>query len=258
MRLALGLAYDGTRFHGYQTQPDGNTVQDHLESALGSFLEGASPETVAAGRTDAGVHASGQVVHLETDVDRPLWNWVRGINTFLVPDIRVRWAAQVPDDFHARFSATSRAYCYSLFNEPIDSPLVHRYASWVFQPLDLSKMRQAAQALIGEHDFSAFRAAECQAASPVRTLTRCELRQVGSLIEIDLQANAFLHHMVRNIVGSLVEVGRGAQPVGWISEVLAARDRTLAGRTFPPQGLCLRQVTYDHRFQCVPESKSVA
>ena len=247
MKLALGLEYDGTDFHGWQTQPSGNTIQDHLEAALAAFV-GSPVETVSAGRTDAGVHASGQVVHFETHIDRPLWNWVRGVNAFLPAAIRVRWAHPVPDDFHARFSARSRTYTYSIYNHPVDSPLRARFATWVFQPLDVAAMQAAADCLLGEHDFTAFRAAECQAASPVRDLQQAHWTQDGSLIVLQIRANAFLHHMVRNIVGSLFEVGRGARPAAWMAELLAARDRTAAGRTFPAQGLCLRHVEYDQVF----------
>ena len=247
MKLALGLEYDGTDFHGWQTQPSGNTIQDHLEAALAAFV-GSPVETVSAGRTDAGVHASGQVAHFETHINRPLWNWVRGVNAFLPAAIRVRWAHPVPDDFHARFSARSRTYTYSIYNHPVDSPLRARFATWVFQPLDVAAMQAAADCLLGEHDFTAFRAAECQAASPVRDLQQAQWTQDGSLIVLQIRANAFLHHMVRNIVGSLFEVGRGARPAAWRAELLAARDRTAAGRTFPAQGLCLRHVEYDQSF----------
>mgnify|MGYP001160706220 CR=1 FL=1 len=261
MRIALGLAYDGTTYNGYQTQPGGNTIQDQLEVALAKFLEtGEAVQTVAAGRTDAGVHARGQVVHLETTAERPLWNWVRGVNTFLPDGIRVRWAAHAPGDFHARFSATSRRYSYSILNEPVDLPLVSRFATWVFQPLDVERMNAACADVLGEHDFSAFRAAECQAASPVRIITRCEWEQPAAdhrRLVFHIQGNAFLHHMVRNLVGSLVEIGRGARPVDWMASLLQGRDRTQAARTFPAQGLCLEEVEYDEALICVPESKSV-
>lgn len=251
MRIALGLAYDGTGLQGYQTQPGGATVQDQLEAALARFCETEVP-TVAAGRTDAGVHAQGQVVHLDAPCERPLWSWVRGVNTFLPPAIRVRWAAAVPDDFHARFSARSRTYRYCIHNEPVDCPLRARFSTWVFQPLMLETMRAAAQRLIGEHDFTSFRAAECQASSPIRRLDRFEVHQHGTDIWVEVEANAFLHHMVRNLVGSLVEVGRGAQPVGWLRSLLEAKDRTAAARTFPAQGLCLWSVAYDHTFVAEP------
>lgn len=262
MRLALGLAYDGTDFHGYQTQPSGQSVQDHLERALAYFL--ALPAsathlcTTAAGRTDAGVHAQGQVVHLDTEADRPAWNWVRGLNSALPPTIRVRWAARVEADFHARFHATQRHYTYRIINSPVDDPLRHRYATWVFQPLNAQAMHDAAQCLLGEHDFTSFRAAECQANSPVRRLDHLSVQRQDDLITLRISGNAFLHHMVRNIVGSLVEVGRGAQPATWIAELLQGRNRSLAARTFPAQGLCLAQVTYPKAFECEPESNSAA
>lgn len=262
MRLALGLAYDGTDFQGYQTQPSGQSVQDHLEGALAFFL--AVPRettrlcTTAAGRTDAGVHARGQVVHFDTEADRPEWNWVRGLNSALPASIRVRWAARVEQGFHARFDATRRAYTYDIINAPVDDPLRHRYATWVFQPLDAAAMHRAAQHLVGEHDFSSFRAAECQAKTPVRRIDAIGVERRGDLVRLSIEGNAFLHHMVRNIVGSLVEVGRGAQPEDWMAELLRARDRGQAARTFPAQGLCLTQVTYPKAFACEPESNSVA
>lgn len=256
MRLALGLEYDGTDWSGWQTQPGGNTIQDQLESALLKFTEVAHP-TICAGRTDAGVHARGQVVHIDTTVDRPAWNWVRGLNALLPPSIAVRWATPVADDFHARFSAKSRRYVYRIVHAPVRSPLQQRYATWFYRPLDIDLMRQAAQIFIGEHDFSAFRSAECQASSPVRVLSQFELQQSGAVIDFHLTANAFLHHMVRNLVGTVIEVGRGAEPLDWARAVLAGRDRTRAARTFPAQGLCLEQVEYDSQLLCVPESKFV-
>jgi tRNA pseudouridine38-40 synthase len=255
-RLALGVAYDGTDFQGWQTQPSGASIQDRLERSLECFV-GAPVPTVCAGRTDAGVHAKGQLVHIDPPVERPLWNWVRGLNTFLPTSIRVQWASQVANDFHARFSAKSRSYRYTLYNHPVDSPLQSRFATWVFQPLNHHAMQEAAQALVGEHDFSSFRAAECQAQTPVRRLFSVEVSRCDRLVCIDLRANAFLHHMVRNIVGSLVEVGRGAQPEDHLARLLALKDRQAADRTFPAQGLCLEHVEYDQVFVCEPESKFV-
>ena len=248
MKLALGLEYDGTDFEGWQTQPSGKSIQDHLEKALAAFV-GMPVHTVSAGRTDAGVHASGQVVHIETTVLRPVWNWVRGVNSFLPPTVRVRWAQLVPDDFHARFSARSRSYSYEIYNHPVDSPLQRRFSTWVFQPLDVSAMQSGVNMLLGEHDFSTFRSADCQAPSPIRHLQYAQFHRDGSMIRLDIRANAFLHHMVRNIVGSLFEVGRGARPPEWMAEILAAKDRSAAARTFPPQGLCLRRVAYDSGFK---------
>jgi len=254
LRIALCVEYDGTDWNGWQTQPNGKTVQDQLEAALLKFTE-REHATTCAGRTDAGVHARGQVVHIDTDIDRPDWSWVRGLNALLPNSIGVRWVACVPDEFHARFSARSRHYVYQILNSPTRSPLAHRAAAWFYRPLDMDLMQSAAQALIGEHDFSAFRSSECQAKSPVRHLMRFEIGFESGLIVCRLQANAFLHHMVRNLVGAVVEVGRGAAPVQWISEVLSSRDRTLAARTFPACGLCLERVEYDSNLLCEPELK---
>lgn len=254
MRLALGLEYDGTDYKGWQTQPGGNTVQDILESAIAQFT--TKPHaTICAGRTDAGVHAKNQVVHLDTEVDRPMWSWVRGLNALLPNSIAVHWAVPVGDEFHARYSAIAREYVYRIYHAPTRSPLALRTATWVYQPLVLSSMQEAAKRLIGTHDFSAFRSAECQARSPVRTLERFEIEQHGLMIVCSLRANAFLHHMVRNLVGSVVEVGRGARDLEWIERVLQSRDRSQAARTFPSEGLCLEKVEYDSSLLCVPESK---
>ncbi len=255
MRLALGLEYDGTDWNGWQTQPDHQTIQDQLESAITQFTTQHHP-TICAGRTDAGVHARGQVVHIDTPVDRPDWSWVRGLNALLPSSIAVQWACVVPDDFHARFSARSRAYTYRIYNAPVRSPLYERRATWFYRPLNLAAMVTASRCLIGQHDFSAFRSSACQASSPVRQLTDLQIEQQGAMIIFRFRANAFLHHMVRNLVGSIVEVGRGAAPVEWLSEVLSEGDRTAAARTFPPQGLCFDRVEYDFNLPCEPELKS--
>lgn len=255
-RIALGIEYDGTDWNGWQTQPGGKTVQDALERALKTFTEVDHP-TICAGRTDAGVHARGQVVHIDTTIDRPDWSWVRGLNALLPQSIAVRWAQPVSNDFHARFSATAREYSYRIFHSPTRSPMHDRFSTWFYRPLDVEAMRDAAGVLMGEHDFSAFRSSECQAASPVRHLMVCAIDSTDSVITVRLKANAFLHHMVRNIVGSLVEVGRGAGSVQWLGQVLASRDRRLAARTFPAQGLCLERVEYDPSLLCEPESKFV-
>ncbi len=261
IRLALGLEYDGTEWNGWQTQPNGQTVQDQLESALHRFTTVAHA-TTCAGRTDAGVHAAGQVVHLDTTIDRPEWNWVRGVNALLPQSIAVTWARCVSPEFHARFSARWREYSYSIYVSPTRSPLKDRFATWCFQPLDLAQMQRAAALVVGTHDFSAFRSAECQAKSPVRTISNFDVSQHQETITFRIRGNAFLHHMVRNLVGSVVEVGRGAQPVEWMAHVLAQRDRGLAARTFPAQGLCLTRVEYDSGLlpvsPCEPESKSAA
>ncbi len=249
-RIALGVQYEGTAWQGWQTQPHRQTVQDALESALEKFCQGPVP-TTCAGRTDAGVHATGQVVHFDTDASRELFSWVRGVNAFLPASIAVRWAAEVEggeQGFHARFSALARTYHYVIYNHAVRSPLWSGRAGWVFRPLDAGIMMQAAQSLVGEHDFSAFRAAECQALSPVRTMHAITVRRRGDLVVVTLQANAFLHHMVRNIVGSLIQVGNGNRSAAWIAELLAGRNRELAAPTFSPDGLYLAQVGYDARW----------
>jgi len=246
-RIALGLAYDGSMWQGWQTQPHGATVQDTLEAALARFA-GQRLGTICAGRTDTGVHAAMQVVHIDTDIDRRQESWVRGVNTFLPPSIAVRWARPVSDDFHARFSARSRTYVYLLRNERVRMPLWAGKAGWCFQPLDLAAMRQAAAAVIGEHDFSSFRSSQCQAAHPVRTLHRLDIDERQGLIRFTLRANAFLHHMVRNLVGQLVDIGRGRHAPGHMARVLAARDRRLAAPTFAPDGLYLAAIEYPQRF----------
>ncbi len=255
-RIALGLQYEGTPWQGWQTQPHRQTVQDTLEAALAQFCQCPVP-TTCAGRTDAGVHASGQVVHFDTEARRELFSWVRGVNAFLPPSVAVRWAAEVDggdDGFHARFSATARTYHYVIYNHPVRSPLWAGRAGWVFRPLDASLMMEAAQALVGEHDFSAFRAAECQALSPVRAMQSITVQRNRDLVVVTLRANAFLHHMVRNIVGSLIQVGNGNRQAGWIAELLAGRNRELAAPTFSPDGLYLAKVDYDARW-ALPETQ---
>lgn len=244
MRIALGLEYDGASFCGWQSQPGGCGVQDHLEAALTRFAD-APIAVVAAGRTDAGVHAVGQVVHFDTDAARTWEGWVRGPNAHLDRAVRVVWAQQVPDDFHARFSARARAYRYLLADQPVAPAIGRTQVGWFHQRLDADAMQTAAQVLVGEHDFSAFRDAQCQAKSPVRHLTEIGVRRQGELIHITVQANAFLHHMVRNIVGCLVYVGAGREPGSWVEAVLQGRDRRLAAPTFAPEGLYLERVDYD-------------
>ncbi len=246
-RIALGLQYDGSGWQGWQTQPHGRTIQDALEKALAAFTQQAIA-TTCAGRTDAGVHALSQVVHFDTHAAREAFSWVRGVNALLPSSVAVRWAAEVgggESGFHARFSASARTYHYLIYNHAVRSPLWERRAGWVFRPLDAPAMQAAALALLGEHDFSAFRAAECQARSPVRTMQRIQVRRAGDVLVVTLQANAFLHHMVRNIVGSLIQIGNGNRPVEWMAELLAGRDRESAAPTFCPDGLYLAKVDYD-------------
>jgi tRNA pseudouridine38-40 synthase len=247
MRLALGLAYEGTDFSGWQTQPGGTAVQDAVERSLGA-LAGHPVPTICAGRTDAGVHALQQVIHFDTEARRPLNAWVRGTNARLRPGVSVQWARPVPDDFHARFGARARTYRYLILCSPVAHPLWTTRAGWVFRPLELAPMREAAGHLLGAHDFSAFRSSQCQAASPVRTLSALNIVQRGEFVELTVTANAFLHHMVRNLVGALVYVGTGRQPAAWIGDLLAARRRALAAPTFSAAGLYLAGVEYDPAF----------
>lgn len=243
MKFALAIEYDGSYFLGWQTQPGGGSVQDALESALAA-IAGEPVALTCAGRTDRGVHARSQVAHFETAVERPLSAWVRGVNALLPACAAVLWAHPVPQEFHARYSALSRTYRYVLLNRPVRPALWARYAGWVHSPLDVEAMREAARALLGEHDFSAFRSAECQARSAVRTLISLEIARHGERVEFVLRANAFLHHMVRNIVGTLIHVGRGKRPASWAGEVLASRNRTLGAATFAPEGLYLEEIEY--------------
>ncbi|MGH8687692.1 MAG: tRNA pseudouridine(38-40) synthase TruA [Burkholderiales bacterium] len=247
MRIALALEYDGSRFLGWQTQPGGGTVQDALQSAL-SAIASEAIATTCAGRTDRGVHARRQVVHFDTGVARPDGAWVRGANALLPESVAVQWAMPVPPDFHARYSALARTYRYVLVNRSVRPALAARHAGWCHAPLDLAAMREAARHLTGEHDFSAFRSAECQAKTPVRTVHSLDIERDGERIEFVLRANAFLHHMVRNIVGTLVYVGRGRHSPGWAGELLASRDRALAAPTFAAEGLYLERVEYAARW----------
>lgn len=246
-RIALGLEYDGSRFLGWQKQPGGATVQDALESGLAE-VAGAAIATIAAGRTDRGVHARLQVVHFDTAAQRPLSAWVRGVNALLPPPVAVLWAHEVADDFHARYSALSRSYRYELLNRAVRPALSASYTGWFHLPLDVPAMREAAAALLGEHDFSAFRSSECQAKSPVRTIHALEIERRGERIDFLIRANAFLHHMVRNLVGTLVYVGKGKQPVQWVQELLRSKDRSKSAPTFGPQGLYLERIEYEAKW----------
>ncbi len=251
-RVVLGVQYDGAPWQGWQTQLNGLTVQDKLELALGKFTR-QEISTSCAGRTDAGVHAIEQVVHFDTVLDRDMQSWVRGVNTFLPPSIAVRWATEVANDadenFHARFSARSRTYQYVLYNNQVRSPLLEGKAGWVFRTLDVDKMRVAAAYLLGEHDFSSFRSVQCQAKSPIKTMYAIKIEQRGDLIMFTVHANAFLHHMVRNIIGSLIYVGNGTQPSTWLKELLEAQDRKIAAPTFMADGLYLAKIDYDPKWK---------
>jgi tRNA pseudouridine38-40 synthase len=242
MRLALGVEYDGSEFHGWQRltahgEAGGPpTLQSTLEAALASVAN-ALIETTCAGRTDAGVHGECQVVHFETDVVRTPRAWMLGTTSRLPPSMRIRWCHEVPDDFSARFSARARRYRYRLLNHQVRPALGRQWLAWERRPLDVDAMQRAAQQLLGERDFSAFRTVHCQAAHARRELQRLDVTREGEVVTFHVQANAFLHHQVRNMVGSLLEVGAGERPEAWIAEVLASRDRTLAGPTAPAQGL---------------------
>ena len=244
MRVALGLSYRGTAYHGWQSQTDGCTVQDHLEAALTTFVD-QPVRVICAGRTDAGVHALNQVVHLDTAVERAPVSWVRGTNRYLPHDVAVQWALPVADSFDARFSALGRRYVYVLREAPMRPGLEAGAVGWTFRPLERAPMETAAKVLVGVHDFSALRSAECQAKSPVRTLRSIAIARRGAYWRFDFDANAFLHHMVRNIMGCLVAIGNGSRQPGWIAEVLASRDRSQAAPTFAPDGLYFAGPYYD-------------
>lgn len=254
MRIALGLEYDGSRFLGWQTQPGGGTVQDSLQEAA-SAIAGEAISVVAAGRTDRGVHAREQVVHFDTEASRPRSAWVRGVNALLPSSVGVLWATPVDASFHARYSARARTYRYVLINRSVRPALLAGRAGWFHAPLDLDAMQEAARQLLGEHDFSAFRSAECQARSPVRTITTLRIERRGERIDFVVRANAFLHHMVRNVVGTLVYVGKGRYPPSWVKDLLATRDRARAAPTFAAEGLYLESIEYESRWG-LPQGRS--
>ncbi|GIX36549.1 MAG: tRNA pseudouridine synthase A [Lysobacteraceae bacterium] len=251
MRIALGIEYDGTDYLGWQRLGHGLTVQQTLEEAL-SRVAAAPVEVVCAGRTDAGVHALQQVVHFDTEARRSEYGWMMGTNALLPHGTAVRWVRPVADAFHARYSATSRRYRYRILNRAARPGLFARFQTWERRPLDTAAMHQAGQALLGEHDFSAFRSAACQAPHARRTLLALSVRREDEEVIIDVEANAFLHHMVRNLVGSLLPVGRGERPPGWLRELLEGRDRALAGPTAPARGLCFLGPRYPAHFG-IPE-----
>jgi len=243
-RIAVGIEYDGSRFCGWQMQThDTRTVQDELQKALSRIVDHPVKLT-CAGRTDTGVHATSQVAHFDTTVDRQLKAYVMGSNVYLPDDVNVNWAKQVDDSFSARFSAFMRSYRYIILNRRARSALYSRQVSWIYDTLNTEAMHEAAQALLGKQDFSSFRSSACQAEHAIRVMDSISVTRSGDFIYIDVRANAFLHHMVRNIVGSLLMVGRGEQAVSWIAELLAMKDRTRAGPTAPPDGLYLIAVEY--------------
>jgi len=257
MRQALALEYDGRGFCGFQSQPSGCSVQDALERALGA-IAGAHVRAVAAGRTDAGVHATSQIVHFDTTAERPRPAWVRGVNAHLPPTAAVLWCVPVQDEFHARFAATGRHYTYVLLNRAERPALANGRVGWHHAPLDATAMQAAAHRLIGTHDFSSFRAAECQARSPVKTLREARVTRAGSVVRFDFAADAFLHHMVHNIVGALVDVGAGKRSAEWAANLLAAADRTQGPATFAAEGLYFTGADYDARFALPPTHRPLA
>ncbi|MBS1209610.1 MAG: pseudouridine synthase [Proteobacteria bacterium] len=257
VRLALGVEYCGTGFEGWQAQTHGRTVQNVLETAIGRIA--AEPvAVVCAGRTDTGVHAAVQVAHFDTSAIRPATAWVRGVNAHLPDGVAVNWASEVDDSFHARFSATARRYRYVLLNRPVRSALLNGRVGWFHAPLDVEQMSQAAALLEGVHDFSAFRAAGCQAKSPVRDLRLAQVQRKGEWIVFDFEANAFLHHMIRNLVGALVYIGKGAYPPEWMGELLQLRDRRLSPPTFSPHGLYLAGVEYPDNWNLPDRGRIIA
>ncbi|MFC3607112.1 tRNA pseudouridine(38-40) synthase TruA [Stutzerimonas tarimensis] len=252
-RIALGVEYKGSRYAGFQRQQPGvRSVQESLETALTRVAGGSPVSLRCAGRTDALVHACGQVVHFDTPVSRSSHAWVMGANANLPADISVTWARSMPSEFDARFSAKSRRYRYVIYNDQIRPAHMGEEVTWNHRPLDVGRMRQAAEALVGTHDFSAFRAQQCQARSPVKTVHHLQLTRFGKFIVIDIRANAFLHHMVRNITGVLMTIGAGERPIGWAREVLESRLRRQGGVTAHPYGLYLVQVEYPDEFK-LPE-----
>lgn len=256
VKIALGVAYDGAFFCGWQSQPSRCGVQDVLESALAAIAQ-HEVRVHAAGRTDTGVHALGQVVHFETTTFRPITAWIRGVNAHLPAAVRVNWACAVAEDFHARFSAHSRSYQYLLYNAPVASAVMANKSGWFHLPLDYAAMQTAIRYLEGEHDFSAFRAAECQAKSPVRTITKASVQSVGKYFIFSFTANAFLQHQVRNMIGALVYVGKGSYAPDYIQTLLQGRDRSISPPTFAPHGLYLTGVGYDQKF-ALPDSNEQA
>ena len=248
MRIALGISYNGRGYEGWQSQLSGNTVQDVLEQALGKFAA-QRVRVMCAGRTDAGVHALMQVVHFDTLLQRTLPSWVRGTNAFLPSDVAVQWACHVPGEFHSRGSALLRRYTYVVLQSPVRPSVEAGRVGWVYRALDNAALQQAAGYLIGEHDFSSFRAAQCQARSPVKIMSRLKVSQQGAYWRFEFEANAFLHHMIRNIMGCLVSIGQGKHPPEWLLDVIAARRRDAAAPTFSPDGLYFLGPVYDAQFK---------
>ncbi len=247
MRIACGIEYDGRAYHGWQRQQNAVSVQQVIEFALSKVAD-HPVQTVCAGRTDAGVHATAQVIHFDTNADRSQHSWVLGANTNLPRDVSVCWARSVSDAFHARYKAVERSYRYIVYCGYTRSALLHKRASWWLKELDVDRIQKAASYLLGEHDFSSYRAAECQAKTPVRVLYELNIQTQANLLYLDVRADGFLHHMVRNIAGVLLAIGSGDKPIDWTKTVLEARNRDQGGVTAPPDGLYLTDVKYSEEF----------
>ncbi|HGK7609283.1 TPA: tRNA pseudouridine(38-40) synthase TruA [Legionella pneumophila] len=247
MRIALVVEYDGSQYHGWQAQTGLHTIQQAVEFALSKVAD-SSISVVCAGRTDTGVHATNQVIHFDCEKDRSIRAWIHGANTFLPKDICVKWGKEMPENFHARYSAVSRRYRYVIYNGAIRPGLLRGNVTWQYRQLDHRLMQQGGQCLLGENDFTSFRSVECQSNTPMRNIHQLQVTRHGDLVVLDITANAFLHHMVRNIAGVLIAVGSGKHPVGWVKDVLNAKDRKLGAETAPSYGLYLVQVTYPKEF----------
>ena len=248
MRIALMVEYDGSQFYGWQSQTGLRTVQCVLEHALTQFAT-QKISVICAGRTDTGVHATGQIIHFDSMIERSARAWVNGTNAFLPKDVCIKWAHEVSCEFHARFSALSRRYVYIIYNTPTRSTLLRSNLAWQYKPLDHNMMHEASQCLLGQHDFSSFRSTECQAKTAIRTISDLKISRHGYVVVIDICANAFLHHMVRNIAGVLIAVGSGRESVAWVGQVLLAKNRSLGAQTAPPYGLYLICATYPEEFK---------
>ncbi len=243
MRIAMGVEYDGTAYAGFQYQETELTIAGCLNKAI-STVANERVQCICAGRTDAGVHAKGQVIHFETQAIRREYAWLMGVNSHLPSDIAIQWVKEVPETFHARFEATSRRYHYQILNTHVRPALAARFVAWHYTPLNAALMHEAAQYLVGTHDFSAFRARDCQAKNPVKTIYCCDVSQEKDYILLDIHGSAFLHHMVRNIVGTLYKVGAGKVPPEWVKAVLEGKNRSKAGQTAPAKGLTLVEINY--------------
>lgn len=247
MRIALGVEYDGSQYHGWQAQTGLHTVQQVLEHALTKVAD-SDTSIVCAGRTDTGVHATNQIIHFDCEKERTIRSWIHGANSFLPKDVCVKWGREMPDNFHARYSALSRRYRYIIYNSPIRPALLRSNVTWQYRQLDHKAMQEAGQHLIGENDYTSFRSVECQSNTPMRNVHQLQVTRTGDLVMIDITANAFLHHMVRNIAGVLMAVGSGKRTSIWVQEVLQAKDRRLGAETAPPYGLYLVGVSYPKEF----------